>query len=368
MNECLTNTISEATDLYIIHRGINKKKYFSRYLNIGKYVWQDIFQKTLWVVNSVWEPLRQEGDRFYINIPPNAQTVFSVGVVDHCDLIQPLYYNNQINVVAKPKESGCGCNKCDCAGLCQATNSLQVTTKLIFTINGVNYYQKCWVEYCKNGDVLEWCEIPTKKYNSIVGDGGDFNNDYNNDYLIGAAPFSDYTIEIVKTQKKLCKLEVKECGCPVETEENNELFLNCCGFYMDWSCQNKNRHCKEFFENVNNNHYGEVKLSDCGTKMYYRPSKKWQQVTGQKMPKHLLVNFQTNGQYVGQEIQIPTYANMCYWAGLDYRSKVFNDRYSMGEKKIAEYKYNDEKALVISYLNPIDIVFMASVQNLSIIW
>lgn len=366
MSECLVNTISEATDLYLMHRGIEKKKYFSRYLTIGKYVWQDIFQKTLWVVNSTWLPMKAGEPYNYVELPSKAQTLFSVGVVDECNLIQPLFYNSQLNVLPIPTEKKCGCRDCDCAGTCQDVNSLQVTTKLLFSILGTDYYEKTWIEYCKNGDVIEWSEIPTKKYNSIVGDGGDFNDDYNNDYSIGYPPFSDYEIVTVKTQKKICKLDVLPCGCPINNEENSRLLLTCCGLFMDTRCQRK--HCDQFSENINNNHLGEVKLSDCGTKIFYKPSRKWKFATDIKYPKYLLVNYQTDGQTLGQEIQIPTYALMCYWAGLDYRSKKFNDKYGYNEKKVSEYAYNDEKANVISYLNPISLIELSKVQDERQLW
>lgn len=367
MSECTVNTISQATDEYLIHRGLDKKKYYVRYLGIAKWVWQDIFQKTLFVVQSSWQTLKRGEPYNYIDLPADISRLFSVSVEDECGLIQPLFYNPQLNVVSQPTSKKCGCS-CDCGGACDAVNSLTVTTKLIFTINGVEYFEKKWIEVCGNGDVLEWTETPTKKYNTLLGDSGDFSDDYNNDYDIAAAPFSAYEIVTVKNQKKICKLEMAVCGCPVQSPENEELFITHCGCFVNWNSRCKKKHCKQHMSNINNNHLGETKLSECGTKVYYRPSRKWCLANRKEMPDFLLVNYQSNGQLLNQEIQIPTYALMAFWAGLDYRSKVFNGSYGIGEKKDAEYRYSDEKTQIVAFMNPISLIDMSKVQDAVIRW
>lgn len=367
MSECITDTISEITDRYLIRVGIDKRKYFSRYLVIAGEVWEDIFQNTLWCIKSVWMPTKA-GDQFnYVDMPKDCLRLLSVGVDDKCDLIQPLYYNNQLNVVSKPVTKKCGCT-CDCGGLCNDANSLTTTTKLIFTINGIPYYQKVWQELCPNGDILEWSETPTKKYNNLVGDAGDFNDDYNNDYDIASAPFSDYEIVTVKTQKKICKLEVKPCGCPVENESNACLLSEHCGCCCDWGCDTRKRHMKQFSENINSNHLGEIKISECNDKIFYRPSKKWRHIVKKETPDYLLVNYQTTGVTPGAETLVPQYARKVMYAGIDNARKEFNSSFSQNEKDNANYKYIDEKGKVVGFLSPIDLNVMAQIQNIPILW
>lgn len=367
MSECLADTISEVTDRFLIRSGIDKKKYFSRYLVIAGEVWEDIFQKTLWSIKSVWMPIKL-GDPFnYIDVPQDCDRLLSVGVDDKCDLIQPLYYNSQLNVVAKPTTKKCGCT-CDCGGVCDSVNSLTTTTKLLFTINGVPYYQKCWMEICPNGDILEYCETPTKKYNTLAGDSGDFNDDYNNDYDIAAAPFSAYEIVTVKSQRKICKLDVAPCGCPVESETNCQSLIDSCGCSISWGCRTKRKHCDQFSQNINKNHFGEVKLSDCGTKIFYRPNKHWRQVAKKEFPDYLLVNYQSRGTTPGAETLVPKYARNLFYAELDNARKEYNSSYGIGEKQAACYKAQDERNKIVAYLSPISLEQMANVQDAEIKW
>lgn len=367
MTDCTSDTLSEITDRYLIRAGIDKKKYFSRYLVLSGEVWEKVFQNTLWCIKSVWMPTKA-GDPFnYIDLPSDCLRLLSVGVDDKCDLIQPLFYNNQLNVVAKPTSKKCGCT-CDCGGLCNDVNSLTTTTKLIFTINGVPYYQKTWQEYCPNGDILEWSETPTKKYNNLVGDAGDFNDDFNNDYDIASAPFSDYEIVTVKTQKKICQLEIKPCGCPVENESNAEKLTNFCGCWVSWGCKTKRKHCKQFSENVNNNYLGEIKISDCGSKIFYKPSRRWCEVSKKEFPDYLLVNYQTTGERIGAETLVPIFCRNLMYAGIDLARKEYNSSFSQSEKDNANYKFIDEHGKVISYLNPIDLQWLGQVQNYSQRW
>lgn len=363
MNDCKSYTISEITDRFLMRNGIEKKKYFARYLVLAQECWEDIFQNTLWVIKSVWMPTKAGTLFSYVDVPEDCLRLFSVGTDDKCGLIQPLFYNNQLNVVPKPSSKKCGCSCSDCGGLCEDVNSTTMTTKLMFTISNVNYYQKCWLKYCPNGDVIEYCLTPTKKYNNILGDGGDYNEDYNDDYLHADPPFSDYTIEYLETQKKICKLEVKVCGCPVESTTNTDLFLDCCGFYVNWDCRNKKKYCKQFSPNINNNFYGEVKMSSCGNKIEYQPSQYWSQVSTKQTPDYLLVNYQTTGESVGAETLIPKYARNVMYAALDCGRKEYNSTFSQYEKDSAMYKYGAAKNEIVGILNPIDLIFMAGVQD-----
>jgi hypothetical protein len=367
MSECLSYTISELTDRFLIRNSIEKKKYFSKYLVIAGEVWEDIFQQTLWCIKSVWMPTKLGEPFNYVDMPSDCLRLLSVGVDDKCDLIQPLFYNTQLNIVSKPKVKKCGCT-CDCGGLCDAVNSLTTTTKLIFTINGLPYYQKCWMEICPNGDVLEYCETPTKKYNTLTGDSGDFSDDYNNDYDIAAAPFSAYEIVTVPSQRKVCKLEVNPCGCPVESETNCQALIDSCGCSISWGCRTKKKHCKQFTENINSNRLGEIKLSDCGTKIYYRANRHWRTVAKKEFPDYLLVNYQTTGETPGAETLIPKYARNVFYAGLDNARKEYNSSFGIGEKQASCYKYHDEKAKIMAFMNPIDLEFVANVQNSPILW
>lgn len=365
MSDNTHDTLGELVDRFLLRSGIEKRKHYARYMVLAEECWQDIFQNTLWVIKSVWVPTKAGDPYNYISMPKDCQRLLSVANEDKCGLIQPLYYNPQINVIAKPSTKKCGCSNsnCDCQGLCESANSLTMTTKLWFTINGQNYYQKTYYQYCANGDILEFTETPTKKYNDLTGDSGDFNDDYNDDYSHSSAPFSDYTIVTVTAQRKICKLETSPCGCPKETEENNQLFMDCCGYLVNWNCNTRRKHCKQFSENINNNHYGDVKISECNTKIYYRPARDWRSVYKTETPDWLLVNYQSTGVSCGDETLIPQYARGLMYALLDCGRKEYNSTFNLSEKQEARYRVVDEKQKLTAFISPLSIEFMASVQD-----
>jgi len=204
------STLDGVVDEYLIQRQISKKKYYSGYLSAAKWAWRELFQNTIYSVQSEWFPLRKGEPYDYIDVPKNLQRLFTVAVTNSCNNIIPLYYNNYANIIPEPKKSACGCGICSCeGGMCNDIAALTKLTKLLFTVSGVDYYETIWLKLCPNGDIIEYRNVPIKKYNNYTGDGGDYNSDYNNDYLIENPPFSDYEIVYQDFQRILCKLDVK---------------------------------------------------------------------------------------------------------------------------------------------------------------
>lgn len=374
-NNCQAYTLSECVDQLLIARQISKKKYYASYLNIAKNSWQKIFRNTIWAVQSRWMTLK-DGDPYpYVDVPPMASRILSVAVDcnshghHHTPLIQPLFYNSQLNILAKPKQKKCGCkHDCNCGDCCESVNSMSYTTTFLFSINGIDYYQKCWTKVCKNGDIIEYCETPTKKYNTTTGDSGDFNEDYNDDYLHSHPPFTDFTIENVITQRKICSLEVLPCGCPKDTPENQELIVTHCGCQLNFDGGCRKRHCKQYDENINNNHYGEVKLSDCGTKIFFRPSSHWRRFNDKKFPEFLLVNFQTNGLNIDSEVLVPDYALSAMMATINWESMRFNPALSRLVKDDAFYQSEMENDRLVAFMNPISVIEVGKVQDVAVKW
>lgn len=365
IEKCSKSTLSEATDEYLINRGIDKKKHYGKYLVIGKRVWQEIFRTTLWVVKTQWLPLKKGDPYPYIDMPRGLERLFTVNTVDNCGKTVSLYYNNQLNVVPRPKTQNCGCTGCHCAGLCEDVNSFQVTTKLLFTINGIEYFEKTWLKYCPNGDIWEYSQVPTKKYLDRIGDGGDYNEDYNNDYAKSAAALSNFEIVTQTFQKKLCTLEAKACGCPEESDHNHQMVLDTCGCHLSLFHRHQDRYCDPFLADPAPNVYGEVKISECGTRIYFKPPQHHFDGcgAGPRLPTHLEVSFQTDGINIGSDILVPDYALFALWTGVDWRSKLFNSRYPWNEKKGMEYAFNDACNDIILYLNSFNLQTLSSIQD-----
>lgn len=351
------NTLLNCVEEYLAMRQIDKKKYLPSYLICAKNVWKHLFKNTIYAVNSSWFTLKKGTPYNYVDVPKGCVRLFSASVVADNGRIEELFYDNLVNIIPKPSTKKCGCT-CECGGLCDDINSMTYTTKVMFTINGVDYVEKKWVKTCPNGDVIEYKETPAKKYNDFTGDSGDYMNDYNNDYDIGSDPFSNFTIETVKSQKIICKLSVKECGCPEETEENIEKLNEFCGCYLPANSFCKKRNIETFLSEINSDCRGRVKVSECGTKLYFIPDKK-----KNGTPEFMLLNWQTSGEDCGSAVQVPEYSLEAMFTGIHYYSIRFNSSYSQSEKQEAKYDFRDKENSIISFLNPLSLKWLSEAQD-----
>lgn len=357
-------TLSEGVDEYLALRQISKKKYYASYLISAKFAWRRIFKNTIYAANSQWFTVQKGTPYNYVDKPKGCSLFLSASVVDDCGRIQELFYDNQVNIIPKPLSSQkkCGCS-CDCGGMCDDVNSMTYTTRVLFSVNGKDYFEKTWLKTCPNGDVIEYRIVPTKKYNDYTGDsGGDYNDDYNNDYSHGAPDnFSNYTIEYPEFQKIICKLSVKECGCPDDTAENIDTLNEYCGIYLSANSCCKKKQCDNFLGEINGSARGTVKFSECGTKIYYIPDD-----NGKGTPEFLLLNWMTNGETCGEYVQVPDYAIPALFAGIDFYSKRFNNAYNQTEKDNSKYAFNAAENEVILDLNRLSLKWLSGVQDAEI--
>lgn len=370
LDKCDRSTLSESVDEYLINRGIDKKKHFGKFLVIAGRVWQDIFWNTLWVVKNVWLPLKEGHPYHYVQLPERPVRLFSVNRTDHCGKLVPLFYNNQLNVIVPPNKR---CQHCDGGPICEDVNSMEATTKLLFTINGQNYYEKTWLKYCPNGDIWEYRQVPTKKFMDFTGDQGDYNDDYNDDYLTANGSLSNFTIVTETFQKILCKLDAKPCGCPKESPANEQLLLDSCGCFLPFFGRGRRCYCDPFLADPAPNVFGQVKMSECGTRIYFKPPvHRFQDQCNigpvPPLPDFLNVSYQTDGKTLGQDILIPDFALMAHWTGIDWRSKLFNSRYPMSEKKGMEYQFNDQMNKIILFLNSFNMEQLSYIQDAPTRW
>lgn len=363
-------TLSEVVDTFLIQKGVQGKKYYPAYLNAAYRAWKDLYSNILWVVSSQWKPLKKGEPYNYIEMPRGVAKFLTVNIMDDCGNIVSLYYNQQLNVEPEPEESTCGngCGSCGCdGGLCEDTNSTLLTEKVEFIISGVEYKSKQWVKYCKDGTIVEYTEMPVKSWNDRIGNAGDYNDDFNVDFLIGQpGAFDNFTVVYVNSQRIICKLAVKPCGCPEDTEENATALSTYCGCYLN-PCRKKKR-CYPIFQDPNSNHFGSVKISPCGTKVYYDPPPKNYCHKNFKMPTHLQVSYQLSGNTPSAEIIVPDIAQTAVWNGIDFYTKVFNNKYTPYEKKEAEYRWEDAKIQLIYANNPVRLSQLLNAGDTVIRW
>lgn len=343
-------TLADALDKYLMNAGVDRKKYFVRHLAITGDVWSDLFVNTLNATKSVWQTINQDSQGLYIDVPCDSERIFYVSTEDKCNNLVPLYFNGLFNVIPQPTTKKCGCKQCNCSGLCEELNSTNMTTKVIFTQNGIDYIEKKWIQVCPNGDVLEYRETPVKKFNDRIGDGGDYNADYNGDYN-RVTGFGNYEIITQSFQERICKLDVHPCGCPVSTIDNENLVLGCCGAYLcpTLTCCKKR---SNVYLQDGKGKVGEAKISECGTKMYVRGLKTEVQ--------YLLLTYQSDGRGDYAQNPVPEKALMALWTGIDFRKKMFNNAYSWGDKEAARIAHVREVNLLIGFDNKLPLKKMAA--------
>jgi hypothetical protein len=375
ISKCATQSLADTLNEYLGIRQINKKKYYASYLICALQTWKELFEGTMYVMSSEWKTVKKGDPYPYVDVPRGAQRIFSIGVTDDCGDIKPLYYNPRMNIIPKPVEKKCGCHSCGCGGLCEDVNSTTLTTNVLFTINGVPYSEKTWLKYCPNGDMIEYKEVPTKKYLDFTGSAGDFNADFNSDYDTGNDGFANFEIITNVFQRKICTLAVKPCGCPQDTSENAELLESHCGCFLPFDGHHRRHHCDNFLADTNTKEFGEVKLSECQTRIYFKPGHKHHRCRDGKhkrIPDFLLVIYQTGGEpeNISDQVQVPTSAAFknAMWDGINWQSKRFNGKYSDIEKKSAKYAYNDSTNGLVTYLNPLNFQDLGDIPDSPMLW
>lgn len=353
--------LSEVVDRYLLAKRISKRKYYAAYLQDAMLLWKDLFRDVLKITYSSWQQVYSDNPYPYIYLPKCTERVFSFSVLDNCNNIVPLSYNSEKNIEPLPKKKklNCGCGDCH-NSICEAVDSMVMTTKVVFTINGVDYKEKKWTKFCDDGCVVEYTETPVKRYNDGTGNAGDFNEDFNDDYYKGGELLGNYDIIYEKSQRKICELEKKECGCPADTENNKKIISDSLFQYVHPCCKNT---CLPNGYVESKSGYGSIKISSCGTKAYFIAD--WRNV---KTPEFINVSGQFNGDNPNGEIMIPDYAINCMFYGLDYYSKRFNISINMYHRDESRRLFEAEQMELIRFLNPIRLSFLKEIQSEEIKW
>lgn len=346
MLSCSTLTLSQATDMFLIFKGIDKRKYAKDYLTISQEVWKELFQQTLFCTKKIYVELIKGTPYNYVEIPRDSYRFFSLAVEDRCRNLKPLYYNNKLNVLVKPNPvtKRCNCEVCDCGGMCETIGGIVPITEIV-NINGTDYTNMTWIKNC-NGDIMEYRTLWTTQYSFVRGS---YDNSYDFSYEIGT---SDSEVVQINLSRKLCKLETLDCGCPTQTRENEELFARHCGCYcnpLNPVIQRCERHWGEC-----EYYAGSIRLSDCGTKVFV------EHVDNLDLNHWLVMSYQTSGIDPDAQTLMPDYAKMALFTGIDYYKNLFNDRIHPNIKQMQSWKYIDEQNKIIVYNNKIAIEDLAS--------
>lgn len=377
-------TLAETVDGYLLRSGNIARKYHSKYMAIAEDVFNKLYTNTMPTTISKYVEVfpAGPGDKYpYIKRPQGLTRFFGISVTNKNNELLQVFQNDKLNVFTKPPvaKSGCGCTSTD---LCDCIDNLQVVITEKFTLDGVKYYEKTWVKCCDNGDVLQYSETPVLNgtcstwnlFGSILGPAS-FSYTKCDGELVRSQSVPDTGITVcisdnapiiitsgsgtkdrvgscdstgqvvvLKTYKNLGRLETKDCGCPIDSEANQDLIFNKCGCFLSA----KPRCCKVWYEKSRIDCTGEYNWSECETKIYLKNVK--------DDDGFVIIHYQVDPVTCGGEILIDNFARWPIWYSMDYESAVFNPRTQTNVKMLREMERRVTKSIneYFEYLNPMD--------------
>lgn len=287
-----------------------------------KMSWYQLFKNTKesFVRKSV--PIELDGT---VKYPSSLETLIGFLIVDSCGDLAPLYEDNGKSILIKPK------NKCSCT-CCDDNDCLCPTIQDAFTqedvvINGVPYTNITVTRVLKNGNVIE----ETTSHVASFATNGDF---------IAAIPIPSQTLK--------CTLDVKPCGCPVNSEENAKKLLSC-GCIIDCYAPYTREKYPALY-----NEFGYYKKEDENKKAH---------IFDRHGKKTKLTQVQIVYQSNGFDILVPDYAHKALMALLDWTKKVYSPSFLQPQIDAAERHFNKEEFKMIKYLNPIPFEWFVQVAD-----
>jgi len=377
-------TLGETVDGYLMRSGNLNRKYHAKYMAIAEDMYKKLYATTMpTTISKYVQVFPAEGtDKYpFIKKPVGMTRFFGIDVTNkHNELVQ-VYQNDKLNVFTKPpiQKTGCGCASTD---LCDCIDNLEVVITEKFVHGGTTYYEKTWVKCCDNGDVLQYSETPVlngtcstwELAGSVLGpalfsytrcDGELIRSQSVDDTGVTVcisdnAPIiitsgdgtktrltscsTDQEIVVLTTYKNLGRLETKDCGCPIESESNEDLIYNKCGCFL----AAKPKCCKVWYNRSRIDCTGEYKWSECETKCYLKDVK--------DDADFVVIHYQVDPTCCGGEIMIDSFARWPIWYAMDYESAVFNPRTQTNVKLLREMERRVTKAIneYFEYLNPLD--------------
>lgn len=317
-------TLSESVELLCISQGNSKLKGFKSYFAMSKLVWNELLARTLWAFSQKWLPVESDGVRNYILLPCDVSFFMSLQYEKDCEGMKklvPLGISKFNSFIPKPAIKQCKCKKCNCGESCAAANSFTFSTKE-HIIDNVSYLEKIWKEVCANGDIVEYREVPVQKF--------------------GADPLA-YTIDWVKSEQRICKVEVKPCGCVAETPANKQILSEFCGCTFQ---------CCPPTEIRTPETSGKLTIQFDGNKII---------LIGDLPTKEFLVTYQQTD--AGDDSLVPEYALKALWKGITYYTTMNNPTYGPAEKRAEKNAYKSERLDLIEFLNPIDLEVINRLQD-----
>lgn len=156
-----------------------------------------------------------------------------------------------------------------------------------------------------------------------------------------------------------CNVEVKACGCIVDTSANCAKLKSCCGDILESCCTNslKNLASATPYPTAPNP-FGGYKFDESTGRIYLDDY-----FCGDKV----LISYYTDGSINGQ-YYIADWAVPAAMAGIYWRSIQFNKRVGLGEKSYAERQYGKAMDKLFREQNPFNIAELSRALQTATLW
>lgn len=291
------------------------RKYFTNILLMAARSWQRLVRTTLKLpVNKI---IYVDKSTNTVVLPANFDGPCKVYVIDECNKLQELFYDENHNVVEippPPAKKGCGCAKCNCDNeVCTTTNQVNYLEEDV-VINSITYKKITQTKICSNGDIIEEIAEPIAEGD---GEGG-------------------FTVITRNYKNYIAKVDVKPCGCIINVPSNNQKLIDSCGCAVI-CCRPKNQIPIAF------NKRGHYKL-DLERGVIHLINVK---------EKKVLLVYQASfeNEY---EIMVPEYTLDFLTTDIHFRSMRFRSNVSDSKIDKAEQRRNKEEKEVREFLGPIN--------------
>lgn len=235
-NLCKTNTgkisLTDLVNEIFLNKGDVGRREYLRYKGIAKGVYREL--NLLKLREAVRMFIAIDKTTNSIKVPENCVSISSISVVDSCGKLIPLTYNDMIadqDIISLQDDKKCGCKQCDCQNKdCGSMYKYETMTELVLM-------------KLPNGSFETFEKTLIKRINP----DGSVVQEINEPEAIYDEEGVHTSTEMVKRIENICKVDVKECGCIIDSEENkNKLGETCCAqlFSVESGCCSQSCGCE----------------------------------------------------------------------------------------------------------------------------
>lgn len=313
-------TLSEVVNEFCLATYNDKRKNYINHMIHAKWIWKELFQKTLFVVKNKYLAVDFTTNPYSILIPRDSVRVLNVSQEDIEGRVRSYMFDDNMNDVDLPTGDECSvCNQHNEYGQC-INNMVAISNQVILLSQA--YTDTTWKRLSPNGDLLE---IKTK-------------------HVINYPTIGDPYVDTITQERRVCKLEVKTCGCVVKSPANLKLITDYCGVLLP-TCQ------LSCLENLTNSTEARVRISN---------GRIW--LKG-NVPEFMIVSYQTNGVCNEEEIMVPETAVPSMMTGIYWRGTILAPNKNRLEKDHAKIMYDTDVEKLDMFLNPIRVKEFMDVQE-----